>query len=318
MDAGALLKKYSVHEKKRADYDGKLKNLAEKGKARMGKDMNLHEAQETGKEKRNIDILSKNEIEKYLLPQYLKNRVPSLTALSETESTNTLLKKEAADGAPEGTIVIADRQTGGRGRMGRSFFSPEGTGIYMSILLRPDDMKPAEALRITTMAAVAACDAVDEVCGKKAMIKWVNDIFIDGRKTMGILTEASFGVHNNIEYAVLGIGMNAYAPEGGFPEEIDKIAGAVFDEKKEDGRNMLAASFINHFFAYYDDRVNSGYSKRYREKSLAVGREITVLSPDGEKKAFAMDVDDECRLIVKYPDEKIEKLNSGEISIRLS
>ena len=266
----------------------------------------------------NNDALSEQEIERFLLAQYLKNRVFSLTVLSETESTNTFLKKMAFEGAPEGTIVIADRQTGGRGRMGRSFFSPEGTGIYMSILLRPEDMKPSEALRITTMAAVAACDAVEEVCGKNAMIKWVNDIFIDGRKTMGILTEASFGVNNNIEYAVLGIGMNAYAPEGGFPEEIEKIAGAVLDEKKENGRNMLTASFINHFFGYYGEHDKSDYSKRYREKSLVIGREIQVLSPDGEKKAFAMDVDDECRLIVKYPDETTEKLNSGEISIRLS
>ena len=318
MDAGAFLKKYSVHEKKRADYDGKLKNLAEKGKARMGKHMNLHEAQESGKEKRNIDILSKNGIEKYLLPQSMKKIMPSLTVLSETESTNTLLKKMALEGATEGTIIIADRQTGGRGRMGRSFYSPEGTGIYMSILLRPEDMKPAEALKVTTMAAVAACDAVEEVCGKNAMIKWVNDIFIDGRKTMGILTEAAFGVHNKIEYAVLGIGINAYAPEDGFPEEIEKVAGAVFDDKKEDGRNMLAASFINHFFDYYEERDNSDYSKRYREKSLAIGREIRVLSSEGEKRAIAMDVDDECRLIVKYPDETIEKLSSGEISIRLS
>ena len=293
-------------------------NQAGKGKIRTGKHMISHEVHKTMKKTENIDILSEKGIEKYLLPQSMKKIMPSLTVLSETESTNTLLKKMASEGAAEGTIIIADRQTGGRGRMGRSFYSPEGTGIYMSILLRPEDMKPAEALKVTTMAAVAACDVVEEVCGKNAMIKWVNDIIVDGRKTMGILTEASFGVHNNIEYAVLGIGINAYAPEDGFPEEIEKIAGAVFDDKKEDGRNMLAASFIKHFFDYYEERDNSDYSKRYREKSLAIGREIRVLSSEGEKRALAMDVDDECRLIVKYPDETIEKLSSGEISIRLS
>ena len=265
---------------------------------------------------RNIDILSEEGIIKYLLPQPVKETMASLTVLSETESTNTILKKMAAEGAAEGTIVIADRQTGGRGRMGRSFFSPEGTGIYMSILLRPIDMKPSDAVKITTMAAVAACDAVEAVCGKNAMIKWVNDVFIDGRKTMGILTEASFGGRNNVEYAVLGIGMNAYMPEGGFPDEIKDIAGAVFDEKTEDGRNRLAAEFINRFFEYYKKPEKSDYVEKYRKKSLAIGRTVRVLSPEGEKTAYAMDVDEECHLIVKYPAGNTEKLSSGEISIR--
>ncbi len=241
----------------------------------------------------------------------------SLEVYETAGSTNTMLKERAAAGVPEGAVIIAGSQSAGRGRMGRSFFSPEGTGVYMSMLLRPVARKPAEAVKLTTMAAVAACEAVSAVCGKEPGIKWVNDIFIDGKKTMGILTEAAFDASGSrIEYAVLGIGMNAYAPVGGFPAELSEIAGAVFDEKKQDGRNRLAAEFINRFMSIYKSGSASGYTEKYRSLSLAVGKRVNVISGDDVSPAEVLDVDDECRLLVKFGDGTVKKLSSGEISIR--
>ena len=269
-------------------------------------------------EKLSPDLLSEQGIRKYISGEILEKYGGLLSVLSETESTNTLVKKMGAEDAPEGSIVIADHQTGGRGRMGRQFFSPEGTGIYMSILLRPVDLKPADALRITTMAAVAGCEAAEQVSGKKAVIKWVNDIFIDGKKTMGILTESVFGGNEGIRYAVLGIGINVYAPDGGFPAEIENIAGAIMDKKLKDGRNRIAAAFINSFFGYYGKRNETEYVQKYRERSMVIGKNIRVIASDGEKNAKALDVDEECRLLVEYEDGSIEKLSFGEISIRLT
>lgn len=261
------------------------------------------------------DILSAQGIQKYL------NEACSsiqLNVLPEVTSTNSWLREKANGGAREGCTVISGRQTAGRGRLGRSFYSPENTGIYMSILLRPEGITPDRAVKITTMAAAAACEAVREVSGRPAGIKWVNDIFIDGKKVCGILTEASLGMENNsLEYAVLGIGINAYAPQGGFPDEISRIAGSVFTERQKDGKNALAAAFLNHFMNYYISKDHSVYVNKYRDMSLAIGKEINVISPEGQKKARALDVDDECRLVVEYADGQKDCLSSGEISIRL-
>ena len=187
----------------------------------------------------------------------------------------------------------------------------------MSLLLRPANLSPDQAVRITTMAAVAACEAIEEVSGKQAGIKWVNDIYMEGRKVSGILTEAALSMENNrIDFIVLGIGINAYAPEGGFPEEIGEIAGAVFSRRCDDGKNALAAAFLNRFAEYYNARENGDYVEKYRNRSLVTGKEILILSPSGKRRAFAEDVDGQCRLLVRYEDGSREALSSGEISIR--
>ena len=156
------------------------------------------------------DIVSAQGVGKYLTQDL------DVVVYDEVDSTNTLLKKMASEGAREGTVVIANSQTGGKGRLGRKFFSPLNTGVYISVLLRPEDIEPQKALKITTMAAVAAAETIDEVSGKTALIKWVNDVFVDGLKCVGILTEASISMESgNLEYAVLGIGFNVYLPEGG-------------------------------------------------------------------------------------------------------
>lgn len=262
------------------------------------------------------DILSAQGIQKYLRSVCSDLEI---TVLSAVDSTNTWIREKAAAGAPEGYTVIANCQTNGKGRIGRRFFSPGETGLYMSILLRPQQYSSQQAVRFTTMAAVAGCEAIEAVSDNTAQIKWVNDIFIEGKKVSGILTEASFGLENGLlDYAVLGIGINVYPPSGGFPDELKNVAGTVFQEAQNDGKNRLASAFLNRFMTYYTAPEETNYAEKYQKRSLVIGKEIQVLLPDGAKKAVALDVDTDCRLIVRYENGETEKLSSGEISVRLS
>ncbi len=262
------------------------------------------------------DKLSLQGIEKYLSKDC---RGTDIRVFAVQESTNTTVRELAAAGAPEGVVVIAGSQTGGRGRRGRSFYSPSDSGIYMSFLLRPSFITAQEALSLTTMAAVAVCEAIETVSGERAQIKWVNDIFMKGKKVCGILTEAAFGLEaDSLEYAVLGLGINVTEPDGGFPAEIRDIAGAVFDAPAADARNRLAAEVINRFMKYYSSHDIHGYTEEYRRRSFVIGQNVLVMAADGPKPATALDVDDKCRLIVKYPGGTTEALHSGEISIKLN
>lgn len=262
------------------------------------------------------DILSAQGIQKYLRPVC---DCIELDVLPTLDSTNTMAREKAEAGAPEGYTIIANSQMNGRGRSGRSFYSPSDTGIYMSLLLRPRNYSAGQAARLTTMAAVATCEAIENVSGEKAQIKWVNDIYVAGKKVSGILTEASIGLESGLlEYAVLGVGINVSPPNGGFPKELEDVAGAVFDGAQSDGKNRLAAEFLNCFMAYYFMLPKADYAANYRSRSLVLGKEIHVIFPDGAKKALALDVDEECHLIVQYEDGKIENLSSGEISVKLS
>ena len=154
--------------------------------------------------------------------------VSDIQVFSELDSTNQYLKELAKEGAKAGTVIIANKQSAGRGRLGRSFFSPEGTGIYMSILLRPE-MELQKSVRITSMAAVAVARAIERVSGIEAKIKWVNDIFLNGKKVCGILTESGINaITGTLEYAVLGIGINVGTIQ--FPEELKDIATSICNE----------------------------------------------------------------------------------------
>lgn len=261
------------------------------------------------------DRLSAPGIRKYLEPGY---RDLPITVAEETLSTNTALRALAEAGAPEGTVYIAQGQTGGRGRMGRSFYSPAGTGLYLSLLLRPVSWKPARAAQLTAAAAAAMCEAIREVTGKEPGIKWVNDILLDGKKVCGILTEASFSMESGVlEYAVLGLGVNVYPPEGGFPKELEGVAGALLDAPGEDVRSRLAGEFLNRFLAGYERPEDRSFLDTYRRRSVAVGREVTALSNGHERRAFAYAVDDDCRLLVRYDDGTEQALSYGEIRITI-
>ena len=274
-----------------------------------------------------------------------------LQVVPVTGSTNTDVREAAQKGAKEGYVVIAAEQTRGSGRRGRSFYSPSGTGVYISVLLRPENCPAGDAVRITTIAAVAACKSIEDLImqeksalenipaaenaadpqeiargtGNAPGIKWVNDVYMRGRKVCGILTQGSFDMESALlDYAVMGIGFNVYEPEGGFPEEIANVAGAVFAEKTEDAKNRLCAAFLYHFEEQYRHLRSRGYAEEYRARSIVTGRKIRVLKgaeyqqgPDAGREAEAIGIDDDCRLHVRYEDGSDEWLSSGEISIRL-
>ncbi|MGN0173599.1 MAG: biotin--[acetyl-CoA-carboxylase] ligase [Acutalibacteraceae bacterium] len=248
------------------------------------------------------------------LESVLNNKC-NVILLESIDSTNNYLKKLAEKGAQENTVVIANTQTGGKGRMGRSFYSQNG--LYLSILLKPKF--PAEkSLFITTAAAVAVAEAIESVSGKKAKIKWVNDVFIDDKKVCGILTEAAMDLESGgLNYAVLGIGINIYNPDG-FPKEIENIAGTVFEtEPESDVKLKLTQNVINNFFDIYNNIENSDFMKKYKEKSLIIGKKINVLKDGKSIEAKAIDIDENAKLLVEYPDKTLEKLYSGEVSINL-
>ena len=261
----------------------------------------------------NTDILSIQGIRQYLNS---KSSELELEVLPCASSTNSLLREKANSGASEGLVIAANQQTQGRGRMGREFYSPPDTGVYLSLLLRPQEMEPNEAVKITAMAAVAACLAMEEVSGKHTQIKWVNDIYMNGKKVCGILTEGSYGLESGkMDYVITGIGFNVYPPADGFPEKLADIAGSIFENQTQEGKNQLTASFLNHFLEIYTSWEKSNYAEQYRERSLVIGKRIQVISPAGVKYAYGLDIDKECRLIVRYEDGTVDRLSSSEIRI---
>lgn len=260
------------------------------------------------------DILSAAAIEKNLT--ILKGKL-NIEVKKAVTSTNALLKEKAAAGASEGTVLIALEQTAGRGRFARKFFSPADSGIYMSILLRP--RIPAEsATLITTAAAIAVSEAAENISGRKTGIKWVNDVLIDGKKICGILTEASLNIESGeLDYAVLGIGLNVYEPENGFPADIDNIAGAILEEHGSGNKSRLAAAVLECFFKYYNTLSKPSFINAYRERCIVIGKQINVLSAAGARPALALGIDENCRLLVKYSDGSDGLLSSGEVSIKI-
>lgn len=232
-------------------------------------------------------------------------------------STNTVLKAIAEQGGAEGMALIAQQQTQGKGRLGRTFLSPKGTGLYISILLRPK-FSAEESLCVTTAAAVAVAEAIDSVTGKHAMIKWVNDVYLKGRKVCGILTEASVDFENSgLNYAIVGIGVNVQEPPGGFAPEIRDVAGALYQEEVPAGvRTQLAAEILNRFFGFYDHLTQRTFMDAYRERSLLTGMEVTFAQGDTVKEGLVLGVDDEARLQVRLPNGEEKLFSAGEVNIK--
>ncbi len=256
-------------------------------------------------------MVTKNGISKYLREDV------SIFVYDELASTN-LTARDLAEESTKDTLIAAHRQTGGRGRMGRSFFSPSG-GLYMSLLLHPT-MPSDKATGLTAAAAVATARAIDKVSGKKSEIKWVNDIYLDCRKVCGILAEAQIKDDGFMKYAVVGIGINLTVPRGGFPADIADRAGALFDDNMpQDADNRIAAEIVNELLPICrDGLLTSDYLDEYRKRSNIIGRDVDVMRiVDGESRpAKAVAIDDTCRLVVRYPDGVVEALGSGEVSVR--
>ena len=231
------------------------------------------------------------------------------------DSTNTRAKLLAEQGAGHGFLVGAASQTGGRGRMGRQFFSPKDSGIYISFVLRPE--LPADrAVMITPMAAVAVARAIEALAGVDVRIKWVNDLYINGRKVCGILSEASMDFESGrLEYAVLGIGVNVGRID--FPQEIQNIATSIFNETGVSvSVNELTAGIANQLELLYDGLETASFMDEYRSRSNVIGCQVTVLRGSEHFEAEVLDIDDQARLVVRT-EKGIEYVGSGEISIRV-
>lgn len=261
------------------------------------------------------DILSPQGIRRFLKPEY---RDLDLTVLPTAPSTNALVREKANQGCPEGCVIVACEQTDGRGRYGRQFFSPVDSGVYLSLLLRPTAYSPQQATCLTAAAAAAMCQAIEAVTGQQPGIKWVNDIFLHGKKVCGILTEAAVGLETGtLNYMVLGAGVNLYPPAEGFPEEIQSIAGSVLEHSCPEAKNRLVGEFLNRFWDFYSHPECRTYLEDYRARSLAIGRNVTVLSAGKAVSAYAYGIDDDFRLLVRYENGDTEALSYGEIRIQL-
>ena len=231
--------------------------------------------------------------------------------LSSVDSTNRYLRERAAAGAPAGTAFIARQQTAGRGRLGRTFYSPQSTGLYLSVLLRPETYDAT----LTAAAAVAMARAVEESVGISLSITWVNDLYLGEKKVCGILTEGSFSLENGaMEYAVVGAGLNLTEPPEGFPEPLAGIAGAVLPAPRPGAKTAIAGRFLRYLL----DCTRQGpaaFLPEYRTRNLVPGRTVTVHSGDTPRTAQAIAIDDQCRLIVRYPNGQTQPLTTGEVTL---
>ena len=235
------------------------------------------------------------------------------------DSTNSYLKREAVGGAPGGLVAVANEQTAGRGRSGRSFFSAADCGIYLSVLLRPH-CEPQKTMTLTAHAAVAVCEAISIACGVETEIKWTNDVVLNGRKLCGILTEITLEAETGlVDSVVIGVGVNVNYKPDDFPRDLRTVAGSIFSETGvRVDRARLAAEMILAL-----DRMNEAwiqnpgaYLDSYRKLCSTTGKEVRVIRGDVVRDAFALEVTDDFALRVRYVDGTEEILKSGEVSVR--
>jgi BirA family biotin operon repressor/biotin-[acetyl-CoA-carboxylase] ligase len=242
-----------------------------------------------------------------------------LQVLDSVDSTNNLLKTMGAAGAPHGTVVIADEQTGGRGRLGRSFSSPKGVGIYFSLLLRPD-CAPTQVGHVTAMVAVAVCDAIETVTGVRPGIKWTNDLILNGKKLAGILTEMNVEWESGtLQYLVTGIGINCNHQRMDFPPEVQEMAtslrqalGVTVD------RSRLAAELVRALDHMSRDIVfgKEKWLQRYRQDCITIGKQVQVVRGPDIRTGVATGIDENGGLIVHYDSGETGVVYSGEVSVR--
>ena len=242
-----------------------------------------------------------------------------LLCLEQIDSTNTEAKRQAMAGAPEGLVVLAEEQTGGRGRISRTFLSPKDKGVYLSILLRPK-LTPEQLLPVTALTAVAVCDAIENTCGLRPQIKWTNDLLLGGKKLVGILTEVALeGETGAVESLVIGAGVNVHHTDADFTPEVAKMATALSAQAGHPvSRPRLAAEMIAALLRLSEDLSGdlSRYRTAYRQDCLTLGREVQLLWSDSQETVFAEDIDDQFGLIVRRGDGSRTAIRSGEVSVR--
>ena len=234
------------------------------------------------------------------------------------DSTNTRAKELAKEGAPAGTVLVAGNQTGGRGRMGRSFSSPAGMGVYLSVILRPG-CKGNQLMHLTCAAAVAACEAVEKASGTLPGIKWINDLVCGKEKLGGILTELSVNSDGFVDWAVVGIGINCCQKKTDFPTELQDIATSLLLQTGKACSPALLAACLTESL-YEMDKILLSQKQQlmdiYRRYCVTLGKKILVVRGDESAYGEALDLDEDGGLLVRFSDGTEKIVNSGEVSIR--
>ena len=254
-----------------------------------------------------------------ILPHLHNARPGRLICMDTIGSTNDAAKTLAIHGGEDGTAIVANEQTGGRGRLGRSFASPKGKGIYLTMLYRPA-LTPAQALELTACAAVAVCAGIENAAGVRPGIKWPNDIVLHRRKLCGILTEMAVeGETGSLQYIIIGIGINVNHSPDDFPPDVKDIAISLRQALGSPvQRGPLCAAVINAM----DDCLirwlagDGSLRDEYRHRCLTVGQQVLLLQNGRTTEARAEDLDDDLALIVRFPDGHRETVSSGEVSVR--
>lgn len=260
-----------------------------------------------------IDILNETALRMFLPEEMQEN----LRFYEEIDSTNDQAVILAQQGAPAGTVVIAGMQLVGKGRRGRSFFSPKNSGLYVSLVLRP--LLPAqEAVLMTLAAAVAVAETAEAFGSSSIEIKWVNDIYREGRKCAGILTEANLSIEDGgLDWAVVGIGINMYQAKD-IPEDIQDRFGALFERPGAEPflRARFASSVLKRLWQLSKDLNARHFLEDYRARLLYQNQMVYLIQGNQTRKVKALDIDAQGALIVENEEGKIEHISSGEVSLR--
>src|SRR6056297_3285985 len=259
------------------------------------------------------DILTYEELEPYLGTDYIGRNILYFKTIDSTNKK----AKEIAEAYADGTVVISEEQSSGRGRLGRIWSSPKGKSILISIILKPK-IDPSKVSNITLVGAAALVKTLEDF-EIKGLIKWPNDIIIKDKKIAGILTELSAEI-NQVNYVVMGIGVNLYTESESFPKDIRHKAGSIFSETgKKINRKEFTGKFLNYFEKYYNFFLGNNYKeivKISKEKSILIGKEVRIISREDTYEAKVLDVTDQGHLLIEKKDGGIEEIYSGEVSVR--
>lgn len=261
-----------------------------------------------------IEVFGQHELESLMNTRWAGRPVIYYDALP---STNMQAKLDAENGADEGTLIVADMQTAGRGRKGRNWSSPPGTNVYFTLILKPD-YQVELASAVTLVMGIAVAEGIRETCGVDARIKWPNDIVVDGRKVCGMLAEMSVE-REYIHYVVIGVGINVGDQE--FPPEIAQTATNLWQEcGRKVSRSQLIVNVMKAFEAGYrvfrNGRSFAGLTAKYNSLLVNKGREVRVLDPKGEFRGISRGVNEKGELLVEREDGTVTEVYAGEVSVR--
>lgn len=260
------------------------------------------------------DVFTQNELKSRIRNEWAGN---NLLFYDTIGSTNLQAKLLAEEGAPHGTLVVAGEQTDGRGRKGRNWISPPDVNVYFTLLLRPD-FPPNLASMLTLVMALAVKHGIEDVCESTALIKWPNDIVMNGKKVTGILTELSLQ-GEDIQYVVIGVGLNV--KKQSFPMELEhKVTTIEIEAGKDISRALLLQKILQHFESEYEKFLTkmdlSLLLKDYNDSLVNKNREVRVLDPAGEYTGIAQGINKKGELLVQMPDQTIKEVYAGEVSVR--